>query len=444
MIAGFSTNAAQLTKALQAPKGTAQPSVVLDPAADQTLDAMIGNMADLGAPADAIANMQQFQADLTAFQTDQRVGMTLDAMQELARYLSAVPGRKNLIWFSGSFPLNLDPDPSLQNPSEVMRDYYDDVRETSELLSAARVAVYPVDARGLMNLPSAQASYTPSTNIMPSSGAGRKGGASVVNNPSVSKDNMKFMQQLAAEHASMQQVAEDTGGEAFLNTNGMKEAVASAVDNGANYYTISYVPPPLRQNGEFHKVQVRGDTGGWQLAYRRGYYEDAPDKASHHSPGKPNMLTSATLHGAPPATQILFQARVLPATDPLLKDAQLPPGPAGEMSASLKGQPHRYIVDLLVDAHTLTSDLTPEDLHQSAVEVALIAYDAESKQVNYVDRAFMLKLKPEQYTSTMTTGIHLRFALDLPAGQNSLRIAVHDLAARRVGSLEVPLAVKNL
>ena len=37
-------------------------------------------------------------------QANQRVGMTLQALQILARYLAAVPGRKNLIWFSSAFP----------------------------------------------------------------------------------------------------------------------------------------------------------------------------------------------------------------------------------------------------------------------------------------------------------------------------------------------------
>jgi hypothetical protein len=37
--------------------------------------------------------------------------------------------------------------------------------------------------------------------------------------------------------------------------------------------------------------------------------------------------------------------------------------------------------------------------------------------------------------------ISLRGALDLPAGQISLRIAVYDPATVRVGSLEVPVSV---
>ncbi|HEY2115984.1 MAG TPA: VWA domain-containing protein, partial [Candidatus Angelobacter sp.] len=39
---------------------------------------------------------------------DQRVAITADALQAIAHYLSAYPGRKNLIWLSASFPLALN------------------------------------------------------------------------------------------------------------------------------------------------------------------------------------------------------------------------------------------------------------------------------------------------------------------------------------------------
>jgi hypothetical protein len=327
-----------------------------------------------------------------------------------------------------------------------MRNYSDQVRETDELLSASRVAVYPVDARGLMGLPTSSATYTPSTNLVPSAGSKKgSGNSTMVNVPNPSKDNAKFQAQSMNEMASMKQIAEETGGKEFLNTNGLKEAVASAVENGGSYYTIGFVPPAKQvDTAMFHKIQVHADNGGWELAYRRGFYADFSEKPSAHNPGKANLATAAVLHGAPPATQIVFDARVLAATDPLLKDIKVADGPAGEMSASLKGQPHRYVVDLIVDAHTLAFDLSPEGVHLSQVEFVLVAYDGESQRVNYVDRGLLLKLKPEQYASAMATGIHLRFAIDFPAGQNSLRIAVHDLAAERVGSLEVPITVAKL
>jgi VWFA-related protein len=446
MVKGFTNDPAELIKALSSRKATPQSSVLLDPDASADLDATVGDMANMGANSDAVAMMQQFVADINAYQTDQRVRMTLDALDQLARYLGAIPGRKNVIWFSGSFPIALDPDPSLQSSFEAMRTYSDDVHETSQLLAAARVAVYPVDARGLMTLPSADASKSSaSTNIV--NGTSFSGGRAsarqsvAANRPSFGRDDTKFMQQLAAEQASMKQIAEETGGQEYINTNGLKEAVAKAVENGASYYTLGYVPAAKADDGNFHKIQVRTESGAYKLAYRRGYYADPPDKPSAHTPEKVSLTTVALLPGAPPATQIWFSARVLPATDPLFKDLKLPDTPASDAPSTPKGPLHRYIVDLKVDPHWLSYESTPDGARKASVEFVLVAYDSESRRVNYVDRGFQLNIKPDQYYRVMSSSIPARLAIDLPPGQIALRIAVHDLSAGHAGSLEVPLLV---
>jgi len=452
LVEGFTTDPAELTKALEGQKGAPQTSVVLDPESDQALDSSIGEMATMtsgmnqysAAGITALSSMQQFQADLTAFQTDLRVRMTLEAMQQLARYLSAIPGRKNVIWFSGSFPIALDPDDALQDPFEAMRNYSDDIRETAELLSAARVAVYPVDARGLMTPPTLDASYKPSTNLVGATTSGNRSGSRrslTSNKPSTANDELNTTKQRMEEQATMQQIAEQTGGREYINTNALKETVASAVDNGSSYYTVGYIPAARPLDGGYRKIEIRLDSSDYNLAYRHGYYADPPDKPSEHAPGQTSLIVAATLHGAPPSTQIVFQARVLSAADPQLKGATLPAGPAGEMTASLKAPLHRVITDLTVDAHGLRYDSSPDGALHSKVEFTLVAYDADGRRVNYLDRGFQINLKASEIAQTMESGIRVRFPLDMPEGHYSLRIAVHDLSAGRAGSLEVPLAV---
>jgi VWFA-related protein len=453
LIEGFTTDVAQLTRAVQNKKGGPQASNVLDSESGNGMDNVIAGKeagagatnphgdATAGAAMDqmALPYMQQFAADVAAFQVDQRVKMTLDAMQQLARYLSGIPGRKNLIWFSGTFPIALTPDASLNSPFSVMRNYEDEIKETSDLLSSARVAVYPVDARGLLSMPSFQASTM---------GPGRTGlgGSSngVINtDPHIPISNTaRFAQQNQAEQAAMTQIAEETGGQAYLDTNGLKEAVESAINNGSSYYTVGYAPPG-NFDGQFRKLQLRLDDGGaYKLSYRRGYYADSQDKPSTHNPGEPSLMTTATLPGAPPATQILFLARVLPDTDPLFRDAKLPNAAAGAMSATLKGPVHRYIADLTIAPHTISYTETPDGTHKAELEFVLAAYDAQTTLVNYLDTSIQLNLRDERYARAMATGIPVRLALDLPVGQVSLRIAVRDLAAARAGSLEIPMAVE--
>jgi VWFA-related protein len=427
MVEGFTTDPSRLTKALQSSKAGPQQSVALDPETEPSSDETLEEFQSADMSAFAVASLQQFTADVAAFQIDMRVRMTLDALQELGRYLSAIPGRKNLIWFSGSFPIALDPDDTLMSPFQAMRDYSDDARETANLLSAARVAVYPVDARGLMPLPAFEASY--------------KGSGNAARGGNVAKDNSKFMQKTRNEQATMQQIAEQTGGQDYVNTNGLKEAVASAVENGSSYYTVGYVPSADKLNGQFHKIQLKLDAGGYKLAYRRGYYADAPGKSSVHNPGKPNMIAEAASHGMPLATQILFQARVLRATDPLIHGANLSGGPAGEMAATLKGPVSRCFVELRVDPNGIAFDEAPEGAHRAGLEFAAIAYGADGNRANYLARGVELNLKTEQYERLTAVRIPAVLALDLPAGKFALRIVVAERAASRAGSLEIPVTI---
>jgi VWFA-related protein len=454
MVEGFTTDVAELAKALSSPNANVQTSVGLDPGREQDLNMAVSNMATMsaqGSDPKSIAMMQQFEADLTADRIDQRMQMTMDAMQQLALYLGGIPGRKNLIWFSGSFPLVLSYQDALQSPFSAVRNYADKIRQTSEMLSAARVAVYPVDAHGLMTLPSTNASIKPAVANMTAIMAGGmslgslRGGTRYVSPPTDpygynTAEDDKFLEQTMQEQASMQQIAQQTGGKAFVNTNGLKEAAAKAVEDGSSYYTIGYVPSDTNYNGQFRKIKLRVSNGGYTLAYRDGYYAYPPDKPTKYNPGEISPILAATLHGAPSATQILFDARVLRSTDPLLQDEKLPAGPiAGEMAAKLRKPVHRIIVDMNVDPHELAYVKTPNGVLHARVEFTLVAYDMDGKRLNYLDGGFQLNLSPKRFAEIMSAGIPARLALDLPPEEASLRIAVHDLESGRVGSLEIPL-----
>jgi len=430
MIQGFTSSIADLTAALEKAQSAPQQSVGLDSSAGNAFDSAIGNLEMMKAPAAQMASIQQFQSDVDAHRTDNRVALTLEALQQLARYLNAVPGRKNLIWFSASFPIAVGPDPgdqSLQNS----RSYSEQVRATSDLLSAARVAVYPIEARGLMTLPGFDASDN-GLNPVPGGSTGT---------PRFARQNSQAMTADADSHFTMEQIAHDTGGMALFNTNGFKAAVASAIGNGESYYTLGYKPEQKNFNGDFRKIRVKVDDAKYDLEYRSGYYADLPDKPNSLGFSPASLMATATLHGAPLSTQILFQTRVLPATDPEFNDANLPSGPAGELSATLRGPAHRYIVDLAVDPRTLAFDSTTAGTHTGSIEFTLVAYDGDGKRVNYVDRSTKLTFNPDQYAQIMKSGVPVRMALDFPAGEGSLRIAVHDIFGVRVGSLEIPLTV---
>ena len=447
MVEGFTTDSSVIHQALSS-KDSTQQSVLLDSAADRQLFSTADSLSNLGATQNAIDSMKQFQADLQAFQTDLRVRMTLDAMKQLALYLNVIPGRKNLIWFSGSFPIAIDPDAALQSPFAVMRNYADDLRKTDEMLSAARVAVYPIDARGLMTLPSSLASNDYSTAslgpsaALPGGGAGGSRGSAASGSglSAEAQADREFLQQTMQEHASMRQIAEDTGGEAFVNTNGLKEALAKAVDNGSHYYTIGYAPEDDKHDGAFRRIQIKLD-GGYHTAYRRGYYADDPGKAAINSQTPNNELSAAILHGAPQISQILFKVRVLPADDPAVRAEKISSHPAGAMAKDLKGRVERYLIDYVVDAHHFAFSNAPDGAHHAHVEFAVIAYDADGRRLNYADSDIGMNLPPARFEQIMRAGLSVRQEIDLPAQPIYLRVIVHDLDNAAIGTTEIPVVV---
>lgn len=443
MVEGFTTNAALLAKAMNGQGASSSHSVVVEDQNNSTqmqMEEMLANMeATATLPsAEVVGELMQFESDLTAVQTSLRVRMTLDALDELARYLNGIPGRKNLIWFSGSFPITIDPESTARSPFRDVQDFGDLMRKTTALLAAARVAVYPVDARGLLGQNTVDARYTPS----PSGLSVNAQGALVAGEKqqNISTDYSKFLTQTGEEQASMETIAEETGGKAFVNTNDLKDAVSEVTGNGSAYYTIAYAPGEEKGSGDFRRIKVSVDKGGYKLAYRAGYYADAANESSTPNEQNSSLAASAILHGAPPATEIAMKARVLPASDPVFENAKLPAGPAGQMATTMKGPLQRYVIDLSIDPRQLNFNETPDGAHSGHIEFVLVAYDAHGSRLNYVDQAMSVALTARQYENAMESGLHARMQIDMPAAHSSLRIAVEDLNAARAGSLEVDIA----
>ena len=460
IVEGFTSDRTPLLAALSDKRNAPGVSTLLPDPNDATLTNLSTGMQDVGASAQATASLQQFQADEASFQLDLRVQFTLDALKQLAAYLGGIPGRKNLIWFSGSFPLSLDPDVSLSNEFSAVRNYDDQLKATSDLLTISRVAVYPVDARGLFTAPmftaanqganySGVSHATSSTTGAPNPGTRAGGGAHARNpangtasNPNAfAGDSSKFFQTTAAEHATMQELAQDTGGKAFFDTNGIKNALANAIENGENYYTLAYIPDDAKFDGKFRRIQVKLAEQNHQLAYRQGYFADAPSAHSSNAPLSPTA--AAIQRGAPPSSQILFKVRVLPSDDDALKGLESQTGPAGLMAEKLHGTIKRYWIDYATDLHQVSVIVGSDGLFHCSVEFATIAYDRDGKILNVANRAFKLNLQSAQYNQIMQTGLPLHQELDVPVGEVYLRIAVHDLSTDRIGSVEIPLRVQE-
>ena len=128
MVQGFTTDSAALHAALNDPKYGVVPEKPYQSHSLSNKMADVKHMDDALMVSPGLAEaVQSFQRDFASYQGSQRVSMTLDALQALARFLGGVPGRKNLIWFSSSFPVTMIPDPD--QSQRANRPNTDDLRE---------------------------------------------------------------------------------------------------------------------------------------------------------------------------------------------------------------------------------------------------------------------------------------------------------------------------
>lgn len=465
MISGFTTDPAEVAKALGPGNGHAERSALLDPDFEEVSNQQLDLANALGISQMAISSLKQFVSDNENFAVGLREEVTLDALDELARYLSTIPGRKNLVWFSASFPLRFlqgGSDPNM----DPMADYTGQVKKAAELLALSRVAVYPVDTRGLLNTPSSDAGTmaglanemrtAPAGATVNGPGAVGQGGGGNTGIGSFSEDqsetqnpepgvggevglkDQRFMNDVVSDHFNMDQIAKQTGGEAFYNRNKLGSVLGEAIANGSSYYTIGYTPEDRNYDGALRQIAVQVEGGRYDLEYRHAYFADNPANAAKWTAGKRNALIDAMQHGSPALSQVVFNVRVLPANDPVLKNVTVAAGPAGSLAGQLKN-PRRFVVDYWIDPRGLDHKTQPDGGQQSQIEVTEVAYDVDGLRVNYADQALGITQTQEQAAKALQGGLPLRQQIDLPAENVYLRIGVHDMLSGRIGTLEIPV-----
>jgi len=430
LVHGFTSDLSALLAALNDQKSGSSPQsspLLRSPGEIQAGEQAVGEMQLLAvldphmqASMDAL---RQFQAEEESSQTDVRVKITLSSLRYLAQYLSGFPGRKNVVWFSGAFPLNILRDPSKRLAQD--RQYEEELHKTADALTRARVAVYPVEAGGLAPDSLYEASALPLK--VTSAAEATQAQVDQLQNDSF---------QRTAKQATMEEMARDTGGKAFYSTNGLDEALALAIHDGARYYTLDYTPTNRKMDGGYRHIQVKLTHGHHKLAYRRGYNADderrvraVAEKLATGDPLQPLMAS-----GLPDFAQIRYLMSVKPSTP----QPELTAPRAGD-NLKLEGAFTRMDVDLAVSEHALQLEAAPDGRHHGTLEVTLIAYDRYGNQMNWLVRNSKISLSPERFKALWNIGLHLHFEFDVPRGTSYLRSGVCDLATGKAGTMEVLL-----
>jgi VWFA-related protein len=170
-----------------------------------------------------------------------RMQLTNDLLKELAEALAKIPGRKNMVWLSSAFPVNMS-----IGPGGPERSFgADRLTGTGRAIAQANVALYPVDARGL---------------VAP------QGGQSAMAVSIAERDR----------HESMEIIAAATGGRAIYDNNDLSAAMREAVEDAEVTYTIGFYPEDSADDRDQRRVRIDVKRPGVSLRYRNVYLSATP------------------------------------------------------------------------------------------------------------------------------------------------------------------------
>lgn len=425
MLQEFTTDSSALLAAVNSNATFSSPlnqSEAEQQSQQQTINFMEANRAgpppdDVNGKAlDPVDVLQQVFAETTVQLSQARVQITLQALEDMARYLAPFPGRKNVLWVSGSFPVVFLPSSDLPDPFMSLASFQTEIAQTANLLTNARVAIYPIATQGLSGSSTYQANGTEISQVR------------------IRPDRMSDqLNQEAVEtqsvHQSMEELAKDTGGQAFYNTNGIGEALARVTNSSANFYTLSYTPTNKKMDGKYRHISVKLATEKEKLSYRRGYFALSGRDSDQKQETDP--LVSVLTYGMPDISQIVYKASVASVSR---QSGDSRNGPVG----GIKDPGAIYNLDLEIFPDQLQFETTPDGIHHGKIELKLVGYDATGKVLNVVGGSFGLTFKPDRFEKMRRDGIQFREQIAIPiSGHVRFYSGIFDLNSGRIGTLSL-------
>jgi VWFA-related protein len=361
----FTSNAADLLRTIQENSGKKGPSIDGSRGFDEFL---------------VDANVMTNRVPAYARGTNTRSGNALNALEVIANHLASIPGRKNIIWVSGSFPIQTGGmSPFSTRGSNPRNTFESAIAAAMRVITNDEVAIYPVDTHGLAGFAA----------------------------PPQNRLNGNSLQ-------TMQQIAGMTGGVAYFNTNSIGGAIRRAIDDAGAAYELGYYPLNTTADGKFRQITVKVNRPGMHVRSRRGYFA-----FSSYIPDQERRKKALEQAAWSPldAAALGLNARVTRETD--------------EGAPKLK-------VELTVDPRDI-SFVQDNNSSRAALDLLFLYQTPTGRKTVGDNISFNLKFTPDQYAQFQRDGLTATKTLDLSPDAVSLRIILRDANTGMVGSLIVPL-----
>ncbi len=349
-----------------------------------------------GAAMDGEQQIQRMQGRLARIST-------LEALQQLAQMLAGFPGRKTVIWASASFPFaeglfSTDKGLSTSYSLDKASGSFDYIAYTWQLLNEADIAVYPVDARGLVN--TAYDVMSPEHKYSPTYAA--KDAAQ-----SDFRDSITTFENIAVA----------TGGKPCYGRTDLHNCFKEATQDSHDYYLLGYYVDRSRSKPGWKKLEVKTSATGAKVRARSGYFL-VPTNLSADAVRKTDIATA--LVSPLSYSGLTFRGRWLDS----------------EARGAKKGVKY----ELQLPAASVTVD--ESESNRLNLEFVATVTNKDGKAAANLAQTLDRKLPAQAVQEIRTNGIRYRNVLELDPGTYLVHFVVRDNLAARTGSIVVPLTVK--
>ena len=228
---------------------------------------------------------------------------------------------------------------------------------------------------------------------------------------------------------TLRRLSLDTGGQVAVSTNNLNEALERIGVDNSRYYLLGYYRAAPKQDGLFHKLEVKVRRPDVDVNARAGYYarkvKAAPPKAASSAKSKEDELL------------------------PVLQDALDYPAPVSGVrlraaAASFRdaaGKPSVTVV-IQMDGRDI-GFMQADGRFNASVNLAIVAVDSVGETKGTVTRSYSLPLRPESNVQMVENGLRLVQQVSLPKGPHRLHTAVQDGQSQKVGTVNLDIDVPD-
>lgn len=364
-----------------------------------------------------VADMLSTQSKLSekVFDTYQqgRIREFSRAMGDLARTLSGVRGRKNVVYFSEGFDSKLlsghtGPESGRGEGDRIVsgelwrvesEDRYGrsevkmHLEEMFQLFRRSDAVIQAVDVSGIR----------PAGSSVEASYSGDAGPAGRLGSRGRGEDTLFYL-------------ADSTGGQLLKNSNEVSEHLEKLQQQTALVYLLVFSPRDLKEPGKYRSLKVKVTRPGVKVSARAGYYEPRP--WSRLTAMEKRLAAAQQIAYGLPRTDIPIRAMAAP--------LPRPDGPGASVPVIFE-----------VSGKGLLKDGPPD---RANVEIYAYAVDRSLKVKDLVSQSLSLDL-PKLRGALEASGVKFYGDLFLPPGSFWLKVLVRNADTGRTGLAIVPVSV---